>query len=56
MPYGMSKKSGGDSAANDAKMERCVQRLVSDGRDKVSAIRICKAAIQRSAMKKRSSR
>lgn len=49
MPYQMSKASGGDSAKNDAKMERCVSSLVSQGKDKSSAIRICKAAIQRSA-------
>lgn len=53
MPYGMSKKSGGDNATNDAKMERCVQHLVSQGRDEETATRICKAAIQRSAIKKR---
>ena len=53
MPYSLSKKAGGDSAANDAKMERCVQNLVSQGKDKVTAIRICKAAIQRHAVKER---
>lgn len=51
MPYGLSKKSGGDNAKNDAKMERCVSNLTSQGKDKVTAIRICKAAIQRSAAK-----
>lgn len=56
MPYGLSKKSGGDNPVADAKMERCVQALVSQGKDKVTAIRICKVAIQRSALKNRSSR
>ena len=51
MPYGVAKSAGGDNPKNDAKMESCVQHLVSQGRDKVTAIRICKAAIQRSAAK-----
>lgn len=52
MPYGFSKALGGDSAANDAKMERCVQQVMAQGHDKVSAIRICKVALQRSARAK----
>lgn len=51
MPYGLAKAAGGDSPANDSKMEACVSSLVSKGKDKVTAIRICKAAIQRSATK-----
>lgn len=51
MPYGVSRKAGGDSPANDAKMERCVSSLVAKGRDKITAIKICKTAIQRSATK-----
>lgn len=51
MPYGLAKKAGGDSPKNDAKMERCVANLTSQGKDKTTAIRICKAAIQRSATK-----
>lgn len=39
MPY------GGTSPAQDARIERCVTQLVSKGQNKVSAIRICKAAI-----------
>lgn len=39
MPY------GGTSPAQDARIERCVTRLVASGKDKVTAIRICKAAI-----------
>lgn len=54
MPYGLAKKAGGDNPKNDAKMERCVANLKAQGKDEVSAIRICKAAIQRSAMKQQS--
>lgn len=53
MPYGVAKAAGGDNPTNDAKMERCVQHLVSQGRDKVTAIKICKVAIQRRATKER---
>lgn len=53
MPYSMSKASGGDSPTNDAKMERCVTQVMKDGHDKVSAIRICKAAIQKAASTRR---
>lgn len=51
MPYGVAKAAGGDSTANDAKMERCVSQVMAQGHDKVSAIRICKVAIQRSMSK-----
>jgi len=53
MPYGFSKALGGDSAANDSKMERCVQQVQAQGHDKVSAIRICKVALQRAAARVR---
>jgi hypothetical protein len=52
MPFGIKKSVGGDNAANDAKMERCVANLQAKGHDKVSAIRICKVSIQRAAAKK----
>jgi hypothetical protein len=39
MPY------GGTSPVQDARIERCVTQLVNKGQNKVSAIRICKAAI-----------
>jgi hypothetical protein len=47
MPYGVAKKAGGDSAANDKRMEDCVQAILAKGRitDKVSAIRICKTTL-----------
>jgi hypothetical protein len=47
MPYGISKKIGGDTPANDARMERCVQDVMRSGKSKLSAILICKASIQR---------
>lgn len=47
MPYGFKKSLGGDNASNDARMEACVTRVVAKGHDKVTAIRICKAAIQK---------
>lgn len=46
MPYGLSKKTGGDTPSNDAKMEACVQRVMAEGKDKLHAILICKASIQ----------
>lgn len=49
MPYGFPKKLGGDSPSNDAKMEACVARVMATGKDKVTAIKICKVSI---AMKK----
>ena len=48
MPYGLSKKIGGDTPANDAKMERCVQKVMARGKvTKLSAILICKSSIQK---------
>lgn len=52
MPYGISKKVGGDSAATDAKMERCVQQVMAQGHSKLRAILICKSSIQKSLAKK----
>jgi len=46
MPYGIAKKAGGDSPANDAKMERCIQDVQAQGHNKLRAILICKASIQ----------
>ena len=44
MPYGVSKKHGGDTPENDAKMERCVEHVMDAGKikDKAVAIAICK--------------
>jgi hypothetical protein len=46
LPYGIAKSKGGDTPANDAKLERCVSSLMGKGYDKVSAIRVCKASLQ----------
>jgi hypothetical protein len=47
MPYGLSKKIGGDTSANDAKMERCIKDVMAGGQhNKLRAILICKASIQ----------
>jgi len=53
MPYGIAKKVGGDTAATDSKMERCVADVMAKGHSKQSAIRICKTSIQISLSKKR---
>jgi len=53
VPYGLSKKIGGDTAANDALMERCVQDVMATGKSKLSSVLICKASIQRSKMRKK---
>jgi hypothetical protein len=45
MPYGVAKRAGGDTKANDAKMERCVAGVMRRGGSKVSAIRICKKSL-----------
>lgn len=50
MPYGISKKVGGDTPNTDAKMERCVQQIMAKGADKVTAIRECKASIEKSML------
>jgi hypothetical protein len=47
MPYGIPKRYGGDSPANVAKMERCVEkcRRNNPGYSKASCIAICKNSI-----------
>ena len=45
MPYGVPKSKGGDSAQNDAKMERCIASVMKNGTPKLNAILICKASI-----------
>jgi len=52
VPYGLSKKIGGDTAANDALMERCIKDVMAQGKPKLTAILICKASIQKSKAKK----
>ena len=41
MPY------GGTTPIQDARIEACVARVMKQGHDKVSAIKICKASILR---------
>lgn len=54
MPYGMSKKIGGDTKATEAKMDACVQDLMKEqGYSKIKAVVLCKASITRSMLKKR---
>lgn len=52
MPYGLSKKSGGDTPARDAKMDRCITDLQAKGYDKMKALLICKASIQGTTKRK----
>jgi hypothetical protein len=51
MPYGLSKKIGGDTASNDAKMESCIKQVMAKGTPKLNAILICKSAIQKGGRK-----
>jgi hypothetical protein len=50
MPYGISKDAGGDSKKNVDNMHKCVEEVMAKGKDKVSAIRICKASMFGSAV------
>jgi len=45
MPYGIPKDIGGDSKENTEWMERCVSRVMKSGKDKSSAIAICKKSL-----------
>ena len=45
MPYGMP---GGDTKKNDAWMEKCVDSVMKSGKDKSSAIAICKVTYMKS--------
>jgi hypothetical protein len=47
MPYGVDKEQGGDSKENDKWMERCVQRVMAGGKDKGSAVAICKTTLKK---------
>lgn len=46
MPYGIAKSKGGDSARNDARMERMVSAIMAQGHDKISAIKIAKSSMK----------
>lgn len=45
MPYGVPKSHGGDSARNDARMERCIAAVMKGGTPKLNAILICKSQL-----------
>jgi hypothetical protein len=46
LPYGIAKSRGGDSLKNVARVEACVKAVMAKGnRDRVSAIKICKAQL-----------
>lgn len=51
MPYNLAKDVGGDTPALDAKVERCVARLVDRGYSKSSAVAVCKKSVQDRARK-----
>lgn len=42
-PYGLPKKKGGDTAASDAWMQRCIADVQAKGGTKLRAILICKS-------------
>lgn len=54
MPYGVDKSLGGDSKENVAWMERCVKSVQEGGKDKSSAVAICKAQLRRKKSKSES--
>ena len=47
MPFGMDKDLGGESKENDTWMEKCVDRLMKQGKEKGSAIAICKTTFKK---------
>ena len=51
MPYNTDKDLGGDSKENTAWMERCVNNIVKGGKDKSSAVAICKAQLRKKKQK-----
>lgn len=53
MPYGVSKDVGGDSVANVAKIESCVNQLTAKGVEKSRAIAICKSSRQKAVRRRR---
>lgn len=46
MPYGVDKNLGGDTKTNDKWMEDCVSSIMKKGKDKGSAIAICKTVMK----------
>lgn len=54
MPYGISKKIGGDSPSNVKWMERCVKRVMTnEGFSKGRAIAVCKTTLKKIRSKKK---
>lgn len=51
MPYGLPKKKGGDTPANDAWMQRCISDVQAKGHDRLSAILICKSTFAKKSGK-----
>lgn len=47
MPY------GGTTPEQDKKIEHCVARLMGEGHDKVSAIKICKASVMKKSKRRK---
>lgn len=47
MPYGVDKDLGGDNEKNDKWMEKCVDSVMKSGKDKSSAVAICKAQMKK---------
>jgi ribosomal protein S7 len=47
MPYGVDRKLGGDSNDNDKWMETCVTKVMRTGKDKSTAIAICKTTLKK---------
>jgi len=43
MPYGIPSEYGGDTEENEKWMLNCIEKVMSSGKDKVTAIKICKA-------------
>lgn len=47
MPYGISREDGGDSPSNDKWMEACVVKVMRTGKDKSTAVAICKTTLKK---------
>ena len=47
MPYNIDDESGGDSKENEKWMEGCVKKVMKQGKDKSSAIAICKSTLKK---------
>lgn len=47
MPYGVDKEMGGDTEENDKWMKDCVKKVMKTGKDKGSAVAICKSTMKK---------